>query len=173
VPEKTGERREAPVSFRPGKLRTAIRQRAVRTLTEGQIAKRDLARYYLLLGRVLLDDRLTRQEASWLAHAAFEKDVDDALSGNPFIPEHVDPSEELLSIVSRKINSAERQGRSAADAAYLVASKVESMTPLERAALMDAVDRLPAQTEEEVGDPGNWALIGVRLAEDRATPAKA
>ena len=40
--------REAPISFRPGKLRAAIRPRARGPLTEGQIAKRDLGRYYLI-----------------------------------------------------------------------------------------------------------------------------
>jgi hypothetical protein len=166
--EKKGEAREAPVSFRPGKLRPALRHRAVRTFTEGQIAKRDLGRYYLLIGRVLLDDRLTRREASWLARAAFDKDVADWMSGDPFIPEHIDPSEELLAIVRRALRGEERNGSERSWVGVAVLSKVEAMTPLERAALMDAVDRLPAQTEEEVYDPGNWALIGVRLAENPA-----
>lgn len=47
------------------------------------------------------------------------------------------------------------------------------MSSLERAALMDAIDRLPAQQEEEIGNPDDWALIGVRLiAEDADTPNK-
>lgn len=135
-------------------------------MTEGPIAKRDLGRYYLLIGRVLLDDRLTRREASWLARAAFGKDIADWMSGDPFIPEHVDPSEELLAIVRHALRAEERNGREPSAVAVAVVAKTEAMTPLERAALMDAVDRLPAQTEEEVYDPGNWALIGVRLAEN-------
>jgi hypothetical protein len=166
VHEKKREPREAPVSFRPGKLHSALRHRALRTLTEGQIAKRDLGRYYLLIGRVLLDDRLTRREASWLAQAAFAKDVSDSMSGDPFIPEHIDPSEELLSIVRQALRAEERNGREPSPIAVTVVAKVEAMTSLERAALVDAVDRLPAQSEEEIYDPGNWALIGVRLAED-------
>lgn len=155
------EKRESPVSFRPGKLRTLLRHRAVRTLTEGQIAKRDLGRYYLLLGRITLDDRLTRREASWLAYAAFDADMYAALSGDPFIPEHRDPSDELEYIVARGV----RANRNS-EVASSVARKVEQMTALERAALLDALDRLPSQSEEEVPDPGNWALIGVRLAEN-------
>ncbi|MEX1357429.1 MAG: hypothetical protein WD981_02285 [Gaiellaceae bacterium] len=166
--EPKREAREAPVSFRPGKLRSALRNRAVRTAAEGQIAKRDLGRYYLLIGRVLLDDRLTRREASWLAQAAFAKSVDDWMSGNPFIPEHIDPGEELLSIVHHALRAEERSRREPSSIAVKVVAKIEAMTPLERAALMDAVDRLPAQAEEEVSDPGNWALIGVRLAENEA-----
>jgi hypothetical protein len=145
-----------------------MRHRAVRTMTEGQIAKRDLGRYYLLIGRALLDDRLARSEASWLARAAFDKDVADWMSGDPFIPEHIDPSEELLAIVRSALRAEERHERQPSSVAVTVVAKVEAMTPLERAALMDAVDRLPAQTEEEVYDPGNWALIGVRLAENPA-----
>lgn len=164
--EKKRDPREAPVSFRPGKLRAALRNRAVRTVTEGQIAKRDLGRYYLLIGHVLLDDRLTRREGSWIARAAFTKSVDDWMSGDPFIPEHIDPSEELLTIVHHALRSEERNGREPSPVALSVLTKIESMTPLERAALMDAIDRLPAQDEEEVYDPGNWALIGVRLAQN-------
>jgi hypothetical protein len=162
------EPREAPVSFRPGKLRAALRQRALRNTKEGQIAKRDLARYYLLLGSVLLDDRLTRWEASWLAQAAFSKDVNDSMSGNPFLPEHVDPSRELLAIVDFAVRTPERHGREPSEIALRVKRKVDSMTSLERAALLDAIDRLPAETEEEVGDPGHWAFIGVRLADEPA-----
>lgn len=154
------EPREAPVSFRPGKLRAALRQRALRTATEGQIAKRDLARYYLLLGSVLLDDRLTRWEASWIARASFAKSVDDYMSGDPFLPEYIDPSRELQSIVDHAMR------RDASDVALRVQCKVAAMTQLEKAALMDAVDRLPSEQEEEVGDPGHWALIGVRLADE-------
>ena len=89
-------------------MRPALRQRAVRQVTEGQIAKRDLARYYLLLGSVLLDDRLTRSEAAWLARAAFSKAVDGTLYGGPFVPEHVDPNRDLLAIVEHSIRGAER-----------------------------------------------------------------
>lgn len=156
------ERREAPVSFRPGKLVGALRSRTRGSWTEGQVAKRDLGRYYLLLGRALLDDRLTRAEASWLAGAAFEADVADTLSGDPSIPEHRDPSDELL----RLVRLATR--RKETDVAHRVTSKVEAMTSLERAALLDALDRLPMETEEQVHDPGNWALIGVHLAEEPA-----
>jgi hypothetical protein len=150
------------VSFRPGRLRTLLSHRAVRELKEGQVAKRDLARYYLLLGRVLLDDRLTRREAAFLAKSAFDSSVADLLSGDPFIPEYQDPSEELLRIASR----ARRTSPIGSDIADSVLRKVEEMTPLERAALLDAIDRLPAESEEEFWDPGNWALIGIRLAED-------
>jgi hypothetical protein len=163
---RQGEPREAPVSFRPGKLRPALRQRALRNATEGQIAKRDLARFYLLLGGILLDDRLTRREASWLAQAAFKKDVDDTLYGGPFVPEHVDPSRELLAIVEHSTRDAERHGKQPTDIALRVQRKIDAMAPLERAALLDAIDRLPAENEEEIGDPGHWAFIGVRLADE-------
>jgi hypothetical protein len=43
------------------------------------------------------------------------------------------------------------------------------MAPLERAALVDALDRLPIQAEEEIYDPGNWALIGLGLLDDQLT----
>lgn len=167
------ERREAPVSFRPGKLRSALRQRALRSATDGQVAKRDLARYYLMLGSVLLDDRLTRREASWLAQAAFRKDVDDTLYGGPFVPEHVDPSRELLAIVEHSIREAERYGKQPADIALRVRRKVDAMSPLERAALLDAIDRLPAENEEDIGDPGHWAFIGVRVADEPAAVTEA
>lgn len=156
------------MSFRAGKLRLALRQRALRNLKEGQIAKRDLGRYYLLLGSVLLDDRLTRREASWLAWSAFQKDVSDSFPGDPFRPEHVDPSRELVAIVDFAIREAERSGRELSDLAVRVKQKVDAMTSLERAALLDAIDRLPAENEEEIGDPGQWAFIGVRLAEEPA-----
>jgi hypothetical protein len=161
----TKEPRESPVSFRPGKLRLAIAQRTGGRITEGQAAKRDLGRYYLLLGRVALDERLTRSEAIWLTKAVFLQDVEDSMSGDPFIPEHLDPSEELLRAVRRAIRNEALRGEPSA-IAQRVLSKIEGMTALERAALIDAVDRLPARNEEEIYDAGNWALIGVRLAED-------
>jgi hypothetical protein len=171
MPQPTGEPRESPISFRPGKLRTVIRQRAVRSLTDGQIVKRDLGRYYLLLGQALLDVRLTRHEAVWLAKTAFFQGTEDALSGDPFIPEHVNPSDYLMSIVKRATAGVERQGRPASDLAYQVSDKVEKMTPLQRAAVVDALDRLPAESEEEIYDPGNWSLIGMPLADDPLTAA--
>lgn len=164
-----GTRRDPPVSFRPGKLRAAIKHRALRNLPESQIVKRDLGRYYLLLGQALGEVHLTRREASWLAAAQLRHDVEDELSGDPFIPEHRNPSDYLLAVVKRPITRAEREGRPAGELAYRVADKVESMTPLQRAALLDALDRLPAESEEEIYDPGNWALIGIPLAEDPLT----
>jgi hypothetical protein len=161
-------KRETPVSFRPGKLRTAITGRAVRSLTDGQVAKRDLGRYYLLLGRVALDERLTRREASWLARADYETAVDDILSGDPFRAEHIDPSDELVRIVERALRSPNLQHEIGAS----VKAKIHDMMPLERAALMDALDRLPSESEEQVGDPGNWAFIGIRLADDLSTPGR-
>ena len=161
--------RESPVSFRPGKLRTAIGQRTVRTMTEGQVAKRDLARYYLLIGQAPLDGLLTRREAVWLAKTDFQLQNDELLSGDPFIPEHEDPSDYLLRVVRYPIARAERQGRPATDLAYQVADKIEGMTPLQRAALVDALDRLPTESEEAISDVNNWALIGIRLADDPLT----
>ncbi len=168
---RANEPRESPISFRPGKLRTAIRQRAVRTIADGQVVKRDLGRYYLLLGQALLDVRLTRREAVWIAKTELYQSIDNALSGDPFVPEHINPSDYLLSVVKRAITGVERQGRPADELAYQVADKVEKMTPLQRAALVDALDRLPAESEEEIYDPGNWALIGIPLADDPLTPA--
>lgn len=162
--------REAPVSFRPGRLRGVIGQRAVRNLTEGQIAKRDLGRYYLLLNSVPLGDRLTKREASWLAEADFRWDVDNYL--NPFASEHEDPSEQLVREVQhyQKAFSLDSRHEEVGEA---VLAKVAAMSSLERAALMDAVDRLPAQQEEEIGNPDDWSLIGVRLiAEPADTPDK-
>lgn len=165
------EPRERPISFRPGKLRSVIKQRALRTITEGQVVKRDLGRYYLLLGQALLNVRLTRNEAVWLARTELEHQFEDVMSGNPFIPEHENPSDYLVRVVHRRISQSERQGRHAGDLAYQVADKVEKLSLLERAALVDALDRLPATTEEEIYDPGNWSLIGIPLAEDPLTPA--
>jgi hypothetical protein len=161
--------REAPISFRPGKIRAAIRQRAVRTLTEGQVVKRDLGRYYLLLGQAIGDIRLSRREAIWLAATERQHQLDDALSGNPFVPEHVNPSDYLLAVVKRPIIRAERQSRPADDLAYRMADSVESMSPLQRAALVDALHRLPTESEDEIYDPGNWALIGVPLSDEPLT----
>lgn len=39
----------------------------------------------------------------------------------------------------------------------------------ERAALVDAHWRLPAESEEEIYHPGNWALFGMPLADDPVT----
>ena len=161
--------REAPISFRPGKLRAAIRQRAVRTITEGQIVKRDLGRYYLLVGQALGDVRLTKSEGRWLACTEFDQAVEDHLSGNPFIPEHVNPSDYLLSVVKRAIFQAERQGKPAPSIAYQVADKVERLTPLQRAAVVDALDRLPSESEENIRDLNNWMLIGFPLIDDPLT----
>jgi hypothetical protein len=169
MPKQTSQPREAPVSFRPGKLRAAIRQRAVRAGTEGQIVKRDLGRYYLLLGQALGDVRLTRREATWLAAAEFRHQVDQTLSFDPFVPEHENPSDYLLRVVKRQIAQAEDDGHPAESFAYQVADKIEQMTPLQRAALLDALDRLPIQAEEEIYDPGNWALIGISLLDDPLT----
>jgi hypothetical protein len=169
MPKPSGQRREAPVSFRPGKLRSAIRQRAVRDGTEGQIVKRDLGRYYLLLGQALADVRLTRREATWLAATEFQHYVDQAISGDPFVPEHEHPSDYLLRLVKRRITQEESRGQPADKVAYRIADKVEAMTSLQRAALVDALDRLPIQAEEEIYDPGNWALIGVPLVDEPLT----
>jgi hypothetical protein len=65
--------------------------------------------------------------------------------------------------VRRPLRLAERRGRPAGELAYRVADKVEQMTPVQRAALLDAVDRLPAEGEEDIGDPGNWDLINFPL----------
>jgi hypothetical protein len=163
---RTSENRESPVSFRPGKLRAALRLRALRGITEGQIAKRDLGRYYLLLGQALAEVHLTKREASYLAVADFDRQVFELNSGNPFTPEHVNPSDYILELVRRPIKDAERRDRPASKLVYRVADKVEAMSALERAALMDAIDRLPGETEEEIGDLGNWSLIGFPLADD-------
>jgi len=167
--DKETQRREAPISFRPGKLRSVIAQRALRTLTEGQIVKRDLGRYYLLLGQALLNIRLTRSEGIWLAKTELYHSFDESLSGDPFIPEHENPSDYLMRVVRRAIANAERQDKPAPPVAYRVLDKIEQMTPLERAALVDALHRLPAEHEEEIYDPGNWALIGLPLADDPLT----
>lgn len=167
------EPRESPISFRPGRLGGAITQRAAGRLAEGQVAKRDLGRYYLLLARVSLDDRLTRSEAIWLTEAAYRLDVAEALSGDPFIPEHRDPSDELLRVVRSAIRQSELSGREPSELALVVQAKVEAMTPLERAALLDAIGRLPFTYEEELYDAGNWALIGIHLADDEPTKESA
>jgi hypothetical protein len=157
--------RESPISFRPGKLRAAIKRRAGHQ-TEGQVVRRDLARYYLLLGRVSLDERLTRREAAWLMQASFNQDVDETFSGDPFLPEFRDPSDELLRIVNNRIHKETIHGNDPSEVGLRTASKIGSMTALERAALMDALEMVPASYEEELHDPGNWALIGIRLAEE-------
>lgn len=163
---KPNEVRDPPVSFRPGKLRNALKQRAVRVVTEGQVAKRDLARYYLLLGEALSGVHLTKNEASYLARLDFNQQLADELSGDPFIPEYENPSDYLMRIVLTPIRFAERQGKPARTLVYQVADKVEKMTPLERAALLDAIDRLPSESEEEVGHIANWQLIGMPLSDD-------
>ncbi len=131
--------------------------------------KRDLGRYYLLLGQALGDVRLTRREAIWLAVAEFQHQVEETLSGDPFVPEHENPSDYLLRVVKRKIAQAERQDNPADAIAYQVAEKIDRMTPLQRAALLDALDRLPIQAEEEIYNAGNWALIGISLQDDPLT----
>jgi hypothetical protein len=163
---RTRENRESPVSFRPGKLRAVLRLRAVRGITEGQIAKRDLGRYYLLLGQALAEVHLTKREASYLAIADFDRQVYELNSGDPFVPEHINPSDYLLDLVRRPIKDAQRRDHPASKLAYRIADKVEAMSVLERAALMDAIDRLPAEAEEEVGVLGNWSFIGIPLADD-------
>jgi hypothetical protein len=101
-----------------------------------------------------------------LAWLDFNQQLADEQSGDPFIPEHENPSDYLKRVVSNPIRFAERQGKPARALAYRVADKVEKMTPLERAALLDAIDRLPSETEEEVGQIGHWQLIGMPLADD-------
>lgn len=167
--KKAKDTREAPISFRPGRLRSLLQQRALRTLTEGQIVKRDLGRYYQLIGEALAGVRLTRSEATYLAQIEFEQQLHDSFSGDPFIPEHENPSNYLLRVVKKPVRASERSGTPASEIEYRVADKVEKMSPIERAALVDAIDRLPSQTEEEVGDVGHWYLIGVPLTEDVLT----
>jgi len=120
----------------------------------------------LLLGEVTVGELLTRSEGSCLSVAAYRRDVEESFSGDPFIPEHRNPSEYLLSLVQQPITQKGRAGRPATDLEYRLAEKVEAMTPLQRAAVVDAIDRLPFEEEEEAGDAGNWALIGIHLAED-------
>jgi len=159
--------RESPVSFRPGQLRGAIRQRALRSGTEGYVAKRDLGRYYLLLRSVSLDDRLTRSEGRWLAQGILASDIDDALTGDPFVPEHQDPSEELLRTVEWFLRTGGTFRKEIHDQiGHSVLAKVTSMTPVERAALLDAVNRLPSSSEEQCGGPEDWSFVGVRLLVD-------
>jgi hypothetical protein len=62
-------------------------------------------------------------------------------------PNTKDPSKDLLRIASR----ARRTSPIGSDIADLVLRKVEEVTTLERAALLDAIDRLPAESEEESG----------------------
>lgn len=144
-------------------------QRTVRSLTEGQVAKRDLGRYYLLLNSVSLTDRFTKREASWLAQANFRWDADNYL--NPFASEHEDPSEQLARSTRHYLEAVVTFDSRHKEVGRAVLAKIETMSALERAALMDAIDRLPAQDEEEVGSPDDWALIGVRLiAEAVDTP---
>jgi hypothetical protein len=158
--------REAPISFRPGnQLRAAIRRRADPP-TEGQVVKRDLARYYLLLATVPLDERLTRREAIWLNRASWSSAIEEIYSQSPFTPEHREPSEELLAIVNLAARKETLHGGELSEIAQRVLSKVERMTPLEQAALLDALYMLPSHDEEQQYDPAHWAMIGIRLADD-------
>ena len=52
---------------------------------------------------------------------------------------------------------------------YGLADKVEKMTTIERAAVLDAIDRLPGDSEEQFGNPNDWQLIGVYLVEQPLT----
>lgn len=51
-----------------------------------------IERYYLLLGQALGDVRLTRREATWLAATEFQHQVDETMSGDPFVAEHENPA---------------------------------------------------------------------------------
>ncbi len=161
------DKRQAPISFRPGKLRTVIRQRTVRNLTEGQVAKRDLGRYYLLLGQALRGVSLTRKEAGWLIQTMVGQSIEDAMMGDPFVPDHINPSDELAWMIERVIRDAQQRKRVPPMMAIHMKEKVAAMTPLERAALMDALDRLPIESEEDVG-LNNWEFIGMSFADDTA-----
>jgi hypothetical protein len=149
---KDDKTRPAPISFRPGIVGAAIGRRLTGDLTEGQVVKRDLSRYYLLLSQALLDVRLTLDEARWLALADHEQRVEEERSGNP---EKVDPSERLTATVKRAIAGFERQDERAPDVAYQVAAKVDAMTALQRAAVVDALDRRSLAVEFEVAKSFN------------------
>jgi hypothetical protein len=110
--------------------------------------------------------RLTRSEAVWLAKTQLAQQVDDAMAGDPFLAEHVNPSEELLWIVDRAIRDVEARGRKPEPLALEMRRKVLEMTRVQRAALIDALDRLPIESEEDAHSLNNWTFIGVHLDED-------
>jgi len=99
----------------------------------------------------------------------FDEDVKESFSGDPFIPEHRNPSEYLLRVVKRSVESTQRRGESPSRPHYALLDKIEKMSPIERAAVVDAIDRLPADSEETFGNPGDWQLIGVHLVEEPLT----
>ena len=63
------------------------------------------------------------------------------------------------------MSSLEQCGETPSPRLYALLDKVESLTPLERAAVLDTIDRLPFESEEQFGDRGDWELIGVHLME--------
>ena len=164
-PGLTPANRESPVSFRPGKLRAALRQRERGSIKEGQIAKRDLGRFYLLLGEALSNIQLTTYEGRMLARLHFQLDARESTRIDPFLREHHNPSDFLLRLVKDEVSSLEQCGETPSPRLYALLDKVESLNPLERAAVLDAIDRLPFESEEQFGDRGDWELIGVHLME--------
>jgi hypothetical protein len=151
-------------------LRTPISLRAKEnSWTEGQIAKRDLGRYYQLLGEALAGLHLTRFEGQRLARILWNEDLKEMATGDPFIPEHRNPSEYLLGLVRQSVENVQRRGKVPSLREYALLDKIERMSSMERAAIVDAIDRLPGDSEETFGNPGDWQLIGVHLVEQPLT----
>jgi hypothetical protein len=122
--------RSPHVQFRAGELAPMLEERAQEGDSSGQIAARDLARYY----RTLADElrRVSLEEPEWNL-------LRDSLNGylhTPGIPAHI----ALLANVedSIKLDGAAKKWQTDGDA---LLAKLRALTPTQALAVLDAVEQ--------------------------------
>jgi hypothetical protein len=115
------------VSFRSSELTCELEQRGEQL---GIIAKRDLDRYYLLIADALRRVKLSQPEACLIC---------DALNGtlNDF---RLNPTHSMLFSIQDAIELEELDQKWSADKEQLL-NKLSSLSTLEAAAILDAVER--------------------------------
>lgn len=124
------------ITFRTGtgKLAEALAARDYKHESHrNEIAKRDLTRYYLLLERSLATVKLTEAEASALCDANNLSGLEESL-----------PTSMLWANVLDAHGLGEKWGIEA----DLLVSKLRSLSPLQSAAVMDAIERFWVHAED-------------------------
>lgn len=124
-------RRDAPIQFRPGPLTSHLAARSGGTMTANEVARRDLDRYYAILGRELATVEFT--DAEWMA-------LRDALNGT--LAEAWWSANELATEIEDALADGlgERWGLSATQGRALV-ERLRQLSPAQTFAVIDAVER--------------------------------
>jgi hypothetical protein len=130
------DRREPPVSFRPGGLSASLDARGERN----EVARRDLARYYATLQRELSTLHLSEREASLIVDALNGCAVDETTA--PLLWANVDDAimrdglDEKWGLTVRRPD-----GLPDAEKAGLLVMRLRELRPGQCMALLDAVER--------------------------------